>query len=206
MQLFAQRGPATRPTATVSATVDDVETIALAALEAGDKRAALTALMNGYGDAIFRHCLAFLRDRALAQDVQQTVFVQVWRDIDRFEGRSKLRTWIYRIARNRCLDAAKIRRRRRARITLVEETPEGVDGQPSAEDALVRSSLEGPLAAALATLKPKIRSAILLRFQDDMSYAEIARITGERAGTLQMRVVRAMPKLRRILEEKGVVA
>lgn len=206
MQLFAQRGPATRPTATVSATVDDVETIALAALEAGDKRAALTALMNGYGDAIFRHCLAFLRDRALAQDVQQTVFVQVWRDIDRFEGRSKLRTWIYRIARNRCLDAAKIRRRRRARITLVEETPEGVDGQPTAEDALVRSSLEGPLAEALATLKPKIRSAILLRFQDDMSYAEIARITGERAGTLQMRVVRAMPKLRRILEEKGVVA
>lgn len=187
-------------------TVDEIEAAAHAALEAGDHRQVVTVLMQGYGAAIYRHCLAFLRDRALADDVHQTVFVQAYRDLSRFSGRGKLRSWLYSIARHRCLDAVKIGRRRRARFALTSTPMDGVEGGASAEAQLIARDLEGPLADALAQLKPKVRSAVLMRFQDGLSYAEMSRITGERAGTLQARVVRAMPKLRRFLEERGVVA
>lgn len=195
-----------RPSRAAAMTVDELEAAARAALDAGDHRRVVTLLMQGYGQAIYRHCLAFLRDRAMADDVHQTVFVQAYRDLARFDGRSKLRSWLYSIARHRCLDAVKIGRRRRARFALTETPIEGVDSRASAEAQLIAHDLEGPLAEALAQLKPKVRSAVLMRFQDNLSYAEMARITGERAGTLQARVVRAMPKLRRHLEERGVVA
>ena len=56
----------------------------------------------------------------------------------------------------------------------------------------------------LAQLTPEVRAAVLMRFQQGLRYDEIARGTGERSGTLHMRVTRALPVLRRCLEGKGI--
>src|SRR5215510_2821117 len=76
-----------------------------------DRRAALGELMDAYGKIVLGFCLRMLRDRELANDVMQQVFLEAYRDFDRFQGRSSPRTWLLAIANNRCLDALRSKRR-----------------------------------------------------------------------------------------------
>src|SRR5262245_14618748 len=79
-------------------------------IQRGDLRSALTSLMRRHGVAVYRYCREELHDRTLADDVHQQIFIQAYRDLMRFAGRSTLRTWLFAIARHRVLDAAKSRR------------------------------------------------------------------------------------------------
>lgn len=182
----------------------DPESLARAALDRGDRRAALTVLMDAYGAQIFRHCLSYLGERAWAEDVQQVVFVQAYRDLASFAGRSSLRTWLYAIARHRCLDAKKIRGRAARRVALASSPPERVDPASGPEQSVADASVQRVLSRCLDKLTPKVRSAVLLRFQDGLSFNEISDVCGERAGTVQARVMRAMPALRDCLQAQGV--
>lgn len=169
------------------------------ALARGDHRAALTILMQAYGRDLYRHCYQVLRDRDLADDVHQTVFVQAYRDLPGFAGRSSLRTWLYSIARHRCLDAVKIGARWRRRFVRAEPLPEAEDERPRADDALAESGEMSALVAALGTLSVESRIAVLLRYREGMTFEEIGAVCGERAATVQARVTRALPRLRAAL-------
>jgi RNA polymerase sigma-70 factor (ECF subfamily) len=179
----------------------DPETDALDAIRRGDLSRALTILMETYGDDIYRHCRSVVGSGDLADEVHQTVFIQAFRDLATYHGRSSLRSWLYAIARHRCLDALKITRRWRRRFLAGPSVPEGEDQGAGAEARLVARADERALEAALAKLKPKVRVAVLLRFQDGMSFEDMAEICGERAATLQARVMRALPVLKEALEE-----
>jgi len=184
----------------------ELETEVLEELERGDRKRALTILMQAYGDDLYRHCRQMLRDPALADDVHQTVFVQAYRDLPRFSRRSTLRTWLYGIARHRCLDALKARRRWFRRFELADAPPDGQDLRPRADEHLAAVGVASALELALDELKPKVRVAVLLRFREDMTYEEMAEVCGERPATLQARVARAMPRLRKCLQGMGVAA
>src|SRR5262245_31931210 len=80
-------------------------------IDRGERRRALTELMDRYGDRVYRFAYAMTRDAAAAEDVRQQVFIEAYRDFHRFERRSTLRTWLFGIVRHRCLDSSKIRRR-----------------------------------------------------------------------------------------------
>lgn len=175
---------------------------ALDAVRRGDLGGALTVLMDAYGDEIYRHCLAVLGAEASAADVHQTVFVQAFRDIPRFRGQSSLRTWLYAIARHRCLDALRSKRRWLKRFASRAEPPDRpVPGQ--LEEVADSKRRARALAAALGELKPKVRVAVVLRYQEEMSFKEMSEVCGEEPKTLQARVARAMPVLRRHLESAG---
>ncbi|MFN3199678.1 MAG: RNA polymerase sigma factor [Bradymonadia bacterium] len=173
------------------------------ALEAGDHRQAVAQMMRLYGQPIFRFCMGFLGDQTLAEEVHQTVFIQAFRDAGRFGGQSSVKSWLYAIARHRCLDAVKIKRRRDKRFEAPGDLPDASDQAPSPEDQLAAASLAGPLARCLDKLAPQIRTAVLLRHQEGLSYAEMAETFGEKAGTLQARVARALPALRTCLKAEG---
>jgi len=177
---------------------------ALLALDRGDRKAALTLLMESYGAALYRYCRQLTADDDLAQDVHQLTFVKAYEDLNRFARRSSLRTWLYGIARHRCLDALKQKRRRERRFELVEEPPEQCDATADAEAQLTARDLSRVLDKCLERLAPQIRAAVLLRYREGFSYPDMARICRERSATLQMRVRRALPLLRRCLEEHGV--
>lgn len=173
------------------------------ALARGDHRGALTVLMQAYGRDLHRHCFQVLRDRDLADDVHQTVFVQAFRDLPHFAGRSSLRTWLYGIARHRCLDAMKIGARWRRRFVRAEPLPEPVDERPRADQALAESGEVEALVAALAGLPIETRIAVLLRYREGMTFEEIGAVCGERATTVQARVARALPRLRAAMTGGG---
>ncbi|WP_437978483.1 RNA polymerase sigma factor [Sorangium sp. So ce295] len=175
----------------------------LLALERRDKATALAILMEGYGDSLYRYCYNVLRSATMADDVHQSVFVQVFQDFETFSGRS-FRPWLYAIAHHRCLDALKASRRWFKRFSFCDPLPEEPDPGPNSEERLVRYSLASELNACLGKLEPHVRIAILLRYQEGFTYEEMAKVCQERPATLQARVARAMPTLRRCLEAKGV--
>jgi RNA polymerase sigma-70 factor (ECF subfamily) len=176
----------------------------LAALDRGDHDAALAVLMAEYGGAAFRYCRRLVGDEELARDAHQLTFVQAYEGLGGFSRRSSLRTWLFGIARHRCLDALKVDRRRQARFRSLAVAGDRPALVASAEERLASRSLAGALAACLAELAPRVRAVVLLRFQQGLSYPEIARLTGEAAATLQARVARALPVLRRCLELRGM--
>ena len=182
----------------------DPETAALDALERADPDAVLSILMPAYGRALYRYCLQLVADRDLAEEVHQMTFVQAYEGLGRFNRRSSLKTWLFSIARHRCLDALKIQRRRWRRFQQVEALPENPDPDVGAAMSLATDDLQNALRDCLGELGPRIRATVLLRFQEEFSYVEMEQICDERAPTLQARVARAMPVLRSCLEGKGM--
>jgi len=83
----------------------------LEALRRGDRRAALAALMRDYGGAVRRFCADLLADSALGEDVAQTTFVNAFESLASFAGEAGCKAWLLGIARHRCLDVLKSRRR-----------------------------------------------------------------------------------------------
>jgi RNA polymerase sigma factor (sigma-70 family) len=183
-----------------------IEAEALAHLDRGDPRGALIVLMRAYGDAVLGHCIRALRDRALAEDIRQQTFLEAFRDLPRFQRRSTLRCWLLGIASHRCLDAIKARRRRDARIDSGEEEAvvAAADESPDPSHHVDTERTSRVLEGCLEGLSEEVRMTVLMKFQHDLSYEEMSPMVNQRPGTLQARVARALPILRRCLETKGV--
>src|SRR3979409_69210 len=109
-------GERDRPGSADRGTESDPDSDVLALVANQDMTGAIRRLMQRYGTSVYRYCRESLRDVALAEDVQQQVFIAVFRDLPAFGRRSSLRTWVFAIARNRVLDAAKSRRRARSHV------------------------------------------------------------------------------------------
>jgi RNA polymerase sigma factor (sigma-70 family) len=173
-------------------------------LARGAKREALRLLMMEHGTAVLSFCVRVLgeKDRSLAEDVRQQVFLHVYRDLDKFEPRASLRTWIFAIANHRCLDAMRACQRRRDLFTSIEQIDceSVVDSDPHfSEESIDRKRRSKILEECLSRLPIDARMALILRFCHDMSYTEIAEITGESSGAIQVRVKRSLPRLRTAL-------
>ena len=179
--------------------VSGVDTEIEAALSARDKRRVLTLLMVRFGDAVYKYAVAMTRDRDLADEVRQQVFVDAYRDLDNVAVPAALPRWIFGIARHRCLDAVDAQLRWNQRYK--NDPPEDLE-QDDCEPDLDRCRMAHLLAACLTELAPAARDAVILRYQQELSYDEAAAIAGDLPGTLQRRVARALPMLRKCVEAK----
>jgi RNA polymerase sigma-70 factor (ECF subfamily) len=169
-----------------------------AALAARDYRRALTLLMKRHGDRIYRYALGMTGDPQLADEVRQVVFVEAYRDLPSFAGRAPVLTWLFGIARHRCLDAAKTQRRWNRRYK--HDPPEDAETEDDPAHELDRPRLARMITKCLRVLAPAAREAVALRYQQDLPYEEIAVLIGQRVGTVQQRVARALPVLRRCVD------
>jgi RNA polymerase sigma-70 factor (ECF subfamily) len=169
---------------------------------ASDRRAAIVDLMRAHGDAVLGLCVRVLQDRELAEEVRQQTFLEAFRDFDRFQGRSSRRSWLFGIAGHRCLDV--IRKRRSGWIesdddALINSHDPGSGPREQLEQAQLAAALE----ECMKSLSPETRMTVLMRFQTELSYEQLAVQLSTRADALQMRVTRALSRLRRCLETKG---
>ena len=183
-----------------------VETDAQALLGKGETRGALALLLRAYGPGLFRFCAEQLGDAQEAEDMLQTVFIQAFQALKGYEPRSSLRAWLYGIARHRCQDAGRSRRRwLRVVEPQADELPERADPRPDGEARLVAGSIGAALDECLQRLSPKARETVSLRFRAGLTYEEIAEASGDEVGTLRVRVARALPVLRECLRSKEVL-
>ena len=147
-----------------------------------------------------------LGDREEARDLAQDVFLQVFRTLGRFQGRSSLKTWIYRITVNQCRNRQRWwRRRRRDRAVSLEQlnpTDEARlasgQGEPAFERVARREAAQR-VQAALLGLSFDHRSILVLREVEGMRCDEIAATLGVPEGTVKSRLARAREQLRRLL-------
>jgi RNA polymerase sigma-70 factor (ECF subfamily) len=169
-----------------------------------ERRAAVAELMRAHGEAVFGFCLRMVRTRAAADDLVQQVFLEAYRDLDRFEGRASPRAWLFGIARHRCLDLLR-RQGRRAQLIESDEAAmlEVVDPGPGPTDQVDRRLLTAALEDCLRRLSPEVRATVLLRFQTEATYDELTAVLAATADALQVRVARALKGLRRCMERKG---
>lgn len=164
-----------------------------------DDEAALREAYDAHAVELFRFALRSLGDRGLAEEVAQETFVRAWRSRERFdERRGSLRTWLFSIARNLVIDAARARRVR----------PAQADGEPRDEADVVEAadekSLRGMLVAdAMARLSEDHRVVIREIYLRDRKYDEVAEELGVPPGTLRSRAYYALKSLRLVLEEMG---
>jgi len=161
-------------------------------------------LMREQGDAVLRFCLSMLHDQAAAEETRQVIFVEAWQALDGYQGRGDIRAWLFGIARHRCLDAAKAIRRRSWRFWLSPSAAEEAPAPEGPDDEIDQRQRAAIVRGCLRKLPAGIRVLVVLRYEQDLPYEEIARMSGEKAPTVQARIARALPKLRDCVSEKGV--
>ena len=176
------------------------------ALARGDRRAATAALMRRFGPELLRFCVSMLGDRDLADDVHQAVFVAAFEDLGDLADPGKARAWLYGIARHRCLDAAKKRRRFRFRFLLSADAGEAEVAPAEVHEMAESDGRITALLDCVRRLPAHVRVAVLLRYQENLPYQEIARMSRETPSALQMRVARALETLRNCLGDRAEVA
>ncbi len=131
-----------------------------------------------------------------AADVLQEVFLQVFRTLNQFSGKSQFETWLYRLTLNQALQY--LRQRRRSRWTTLES-----DLMDRHADQTSRMEDKELLECALARLEPDLRASFLLREVEKLSYSEISKVTEVPEGTVASRLNRARQLLKEHLMELG---
>ena len=184
-------------------TEDSEDQIIVAQIVAGQK-GLFRILVKRYERAVYGLGLSFLRNAEDAMDFTQEVFLKVYRSLPRFEGRSRLSTWLYKVAYNTAVNSAA---RRKEYHSLAEDEPErpGNAGDPgrSPERDLLRAAAREAVLEAVEDLPGRYRICVDLFFFYDRTYQEIEAITGFPVNTVKSHVFRAKKLLREKLKGLG---
>ncbi len=160
----------------------------------GDRNAYGT-LYKEYYYRIFRYCSINLYNRVSAEDVCQEVFIRAWKAMPRFSLRDggTFQAFLFRIARNLIIDLS--RKKKEVSIEKVEELASGED---LIENYSRRDEIES-VKKALEKLEEKDRQIIILRYFEDLSHAEVAKVIGIKEGALRVRTMRLLKKLKELI-------
>lgn len=176
---------------------DAPDSAALLTLAGQGDRAALSALYRRYERPVYRFILSKLNDPHEAADILQDVFMDVWRSASRFEGRSKVQTWIFGIAWRKTIDA---HRKRGRMATTGDEMPDIEDDNVNTEACVLAGQEAAHVHYCLGELSEDHRTAVRLAFLEDMSYRAIAEVLDAAEGTIKTRVFHAKKLLLRCLQ------
>ena len=157
----------------------------LARVVAGDHEA-FNEIMRAHEDRVFSVCLRIMGDREQALDATQETFLTVFRKAKQFKGDSALGTWIYRIAVNTCYDLLRKRKRRASDPMPEHFEPEDSSATEEVESAALRPEIR----AALASIPPEFRAAVVLSDIEGMTMPETAEVLGVPVGTVKSRIFR----------------
>ena len=165
-------------------------------VQKGDK-GAFDVLVLKYEHKIVNLVMRYVRDPEQALDITQEAFIKAYRALPRFRGDSAFYTWLYRIAVNTAKNYLAAQRRRPTDIELDLQDPEqfGLHSQlketDTPEGVTLSQELNEALEKAIAGLPDDLRTAIILRELDGMSYEEIAQTMDCPVGTVRSRIFRA---------------
>lgn len=171
----------------------------------------LAACQNGSDDA-FRKLFEQYHKRVLhiayrlsgniqeAEDITQEVFIKVFKEINKFQAAASFYTWLYRITVNLCLDKKRKRQRREK-----YHANSGLDSVNNNLDQQIwQDEIQQILQIALTQIKPKLRTVIVLKDIEGLSYGEVAQIVGCSEGTISSRLNRGRKRLKTILFQMGL--
>ena len=158
---------------------------------------AYSLLVERYYDKYARFAVHMLGSREDAEEALQDAFLRAYRSLDRYQDQERFGAWLFRILVNRCRTAAG-RRQTRERTIIRHE---GLMLAASEEPAVESEAWREELSRAVEQLPSDQREAFLLKHVEELSYEEMAELTGVGVSALKMRVKRACERLRVMLQE-----
>jgi len=172
------------------------------------REASFEELVRRYQRPIVSYVYRMLSDYEASLDVTQEVFIKVYNSLERYSCDYKFSTWLYRIAHNAAIDH--LRRNSVTTQSLETENPNGTyqlqieSPNPTPEQDRERSEWRKEIEGIVKRLPEAYRELILLRHSRDLSYDEIAEVTGLPLGTVKNRLFRAREMMRGLLIERGI--
>ena len=155
---------------------------------------AFNVLLGRHREWILKHCAFRLGNHHDAQDVTQQVMLRAWQAIDRFEGRSAFRTWLYTIAENQCRSFA-VKRMRYVQSEHIESLID-LYLEDASTGVAERYACNQAVAAALENVNNKAREVLLLRFFQEQALEEIATTLAISLSAAKMRLYRSIEQFR----------
>jgi RNA polymerase sigma-70 factor, ECF subfamily len=163
--------------------------------------AACRILVDRHLRSIMSFAYRMLGDINEAEDVAQETFLRLWKTASRWEPKAKLTTWMYRVARNLCVDRLRARRE-----LLVHQLPERADPGVGASAELERNERDQAVTRALGELGERQRTAISLVYYQGMSNREAADVMEIQVDALESLLSRGRRNLRKQLEQAEPVS
>src|SRR5215467_14340550 len=162
---------------------------------AGDMTA-FDELMIRYERQIYRVCYRFVENREDAMDLAQEVFIKAFEHLATFRRESSLKTWLYRIAMNHCINHVK-----KHSQEFVEVTEYTGSVHSRVQDQLEDREQREHFRRLVKLLPPKQKAILEMRINEQLSYEEIARISGRSISTIKASVFFALEKLRKLVKD-----
>ncbi|MBS1722075.1 MAG: sigma-70 family RNA polymerase sigma factor [Armatimonadetes bacterium] len=161
-------------------------------------------IVDAYQGRVLGFVRRMLRSEEEALDVTQEVFIKAFQSVARFDGRSSLRTWLFRIAHNLCVDRARKAERTPDQHSLdaaseADDAIEFSDSRWSPESLVMNDELSEVVEQALGTMSDKLRTVLLLHDREDMAYEEIAAAVDVPVGTVKSRLFLARAHMQRVV-------
>jgi len=175
----------------------------------GDQQA-FAVLVDTYSERIYNYLARMVGDREEALDLAQDTFVRAWESLGRFHGGAAFSTWLYRIATNLAIDAAR-RKGRRGRVESLDAPVETDDGEAerqladpdrTPDEEVAAEELRQEVWRAVGEMPPKLRSVLIMYDFQQLSYEEISQALGVPLGTVKSRLFNARKTLRDKLAER----
>jgi RNA polymerase sigma-70 factor, ECF subfamily len=168
---------------------------------ANGDRLAMQVLFARHHVGVYRFVLRLVRNEATAEDLISEVFLDVWRQAGKFEGRSAVSTWLLSIARFKALSVL----RRRPEEELDEDAASAIeDHSDDPETALAKKDKGAAMRECLNELSNEHREVIDLVYYHEKSVEEVAAIVGIPEATVKTRMFYARKKLSELLKERGI--
>ncbi len=175
---------------------DDKKTVRLLANPITRERA-FAEVVRQYSETLYWKIRRIVLTHDDADDVLQETFVKAWLNIDSFQGKSKLSTWLYRIAVNESLDF--LRRRRNESHVDIDDA-QSVAGQLMADEYFDGDKAQVLLQQAIAQLPDVQRAVFTMRYYDEMKYSDISKVLGTTEGALKASYHIAVKKIKEYLD------
>ncbi|WP_246042293.1 RNA polymerase sigma factor [Cohnella pontilimi] len=160
--------------------------------------ASLQDLMTEHGQDVWNYAFLLTKNRHVADDIAQDVFLQAFLHIASFRGQSSLKTWLFSITRNRVYNYKKSAFFRK--VTLIDYITR-LSGTSSAEEQYMLRTYTDSIWQLVLKLPPKYREVLILDAKYDMPLTEIALLLQVSIGTVKSRLHRARSKMKEYLEE-----
>ena len=167
-------------------------------LAADNARGAMEMVIRKYREPLYFHARYIVKDHQEAYDVVQDVFIKAMKESRLFDDEFKIKAWLYRVTSNLCFNQVRNKKRRGAILdSMVKPESFGADQI----EVIMAGEQRGEVMTALEQVTEDHKQILLLRYYDDLSYAEIADVLQVKLGTVMSRLSRARMRLLEVMQD-----
>ncbi len=162
-----------------------------------EKKKVFESLYREYFRMVFQVCLGFVKgDKPQADDLSQEVFINIWNAVDKFQGKSSYKTWIYRITVNTCLQF--LRKDGKRKTDPIPDTGFEIAAKNDAANPEEKNDM---LYRAIGKLE-ELERLIIMMVLDELGYNEISNVLGITEGNLRVKIHRIKSKLKNLMSHE----